>query len=168
MGDGQGGGLGEGHKDLCMSSLQGPSQRKLQSWGLLVGGRLYFMGLLFFFPVLCFCSQMSIPSPLTNRASGSDFLCVLVKTQWNTCCSSFLVLSSVPLDDDLSLCKYRVCPLLMRHRKPQLEDDPPTVFLLFSIVSCCPTVLFHRDFRTSLSVSEKHLTGILVGIGLNL
>lgn len=121
-----------------------------------------------FFPVLCFCSQMSIPSPLTNRASGSDFLCVLVKTQWNTCCSSFLVLSSVPLDDDLSLCKYRVCLLLMRHRKPQLEDDPPTVFLPFSIVSCCPTVLFHRDFRTSLSVSEKHLTGILVGIGLNL
>lgn len=29
---------------------------------------------------------------------------VLVRTQWNRWCSSFLVLSSVPLDDDLSLC----------------------------------------------------------------
>ena len=90
-----------------------------------------FHGFAVFFPVLCFCSQMSIPSPLANRASGSDFLCVLVKTQWNTCCRSFLVLSSVPLDDDLSLCKYRVCLLLMRHRKPQLEDDPSNCILAF-------------------------------------
>lgn len=40
-GDGQRGGLAEGHKDRSTSSPQGPSQSKVQSWGLLgCGGPL--------------------------------------------------------------------------------------------------------------------------------
>ena len=122
--------MGEGHKDLCMSSLQGPSQRKLQSWGLLVGGCLYFMSLLF---SSCFVFLLTnVHSIPTDKPCFRQWfpLCPC-RTQWNTCCSSFLVLSSVPLDDDLSLCKYHVCPLLMRHRKPQLEDDPSNCTLAF-------------------------------------
>ena len=133
-GDGQGCGSGEEHKDLCMSSLQGSSQRKLQNWGLLVGGCLYFMGLL----LLCCCVFLlthvpPVPADRQNVLPAVIHFGSLSELSGTDAAVPFWFCSA----GWWSIAVQISCVSTTREASKASVSGrmiPPTVFLLFSIV----------------------------------